>query len=99
MSTFNMKSDPQGVLAGRRPSLPRARGLDYMTLQFMIHFFRCQEKLLAPSQRQLPAGDNLPSPQSSVRVQPEKQNQQESNLEMYCIELASITMLAARGHW
>uniref|UniRef100_A0A8C6FM79 Growth arrest specific 2 like 2 n=1 Tax=Moschus moschiferus TaxID=68415 RepID=A0A8C6FM79_MOSMO len=26
---------------------------------------RCQEKLLAPSQRQLPAGDNLPSPQSS----------------------------------
>lgn len=65
VSTFNMKSDPPGVLAGRRPSLPRARGLDYMTLQFMIHSFRCQEKLLAPSQRQLPAGDNLPSPQSS----------------------------------
>ena len=31
----------------------------------MIHPFRCQEKSLAPSRRQLPAGDNLPRPQSS----------------------------------
>lgn len=66
MSTsFNMKSGPLGVLAGGRPSLPRVKGLDYMTLQFMIHPFRCQEKLFTPSRRQLPAGDNLPGPQTS----------------------------------
>lgn len=59
-----MKSGPLGVLSGEGYPFPEpGTGLDDST-SLMILPFRCQEKPLTPSRRQLPAGDSPPSPQS-----------------------------------
>lgn len=59
-----MKSGSLGVLSGEGYPFPEpGTGLDDST-SLMILPFRCQEKPLTPSRRQLPAGDSPPSPQS-----------------------------------